>query len=292
MGTGPIIVAMAKESPVDELFQLPLGDFTAARNAMAKSAGKHGAAIRELPKPPLASWAVNQLYWKDRDQYELLIQAASEVRRTHKAVIEGKRGDLRSAGREHDAALDAALKSTVVLLKKSGTPVTDATRHAILNTLRALPSDEAPGRLTRALAPGGFEMLAGITPAAVPTSRGKTAKTTRNTTERERDPKKTEPKSVEDAARARDQRAAADSAVREADQQARHAEFEAARATREATKAQRRVEEARKGFDEARKELEIAEREATRAAQHSETANRRSREAQAALGIAKSKLFP
>ena len=48
------------------------------------------------------------------------------------------------------------------MLQEGGHPATDATRQAILTTLRALPSDEPAGRLTRALQPGGFEMLAGL----------------------------------------------------------------------------------------------------------------------------------
>ena len=86
------------------------------------------------------------------------------MRKTHKAVIEGRKGDLRAAGREHELALEKTLKATVELLEERRQPVTEATRHAILNTLRALPTDETPGRLSRALAPGGFEMLAGVIP--------------------------------------------------------------------------------------------------------------------------------
>src|SRR5215210_4841946 len=133
---------------IDRLFHLPLDEFTAARNALAKAAGKNGAAIKQLAKPPLAAWAVNQLYWSSREEYDALVRASEEMRRTHKAVIEGRRGDLRAAGREHELALDAALKATLAVVKDAGQPVTDTTRHAILNTLRALPSDEQPGRLT------------------------------------------------------------------------------------------------------------------------------------------------
>ena len=86
------------------------------------------------------------------------------MRKTHKAVIEGRKGDLRAAGREHELALEKTLKATVELLEERQQPVTETTRHAILNTLRALPTDETPGRLSRALAPGGFETLAGVIP--------------------------------------------------------------------------------------------------------------------------------
>ena len=134
------------DAELDRLFQLPLNEFTPERNALAKRAGSEGAGIKALTKPPVAAWAVNQLFFKDRDKYDALVGAANELRRTHKAVLEGKAADLRTAGREHDVAIEAALKSTVALMKAAGQPVTDATRQAILNTLRALPADEAPGR--------------------------------------------------------------------------------------------------------------------------------------------------
>ncbi|MEP6594233.1 MAG: hypothetical protein ABJC51_11100, partial [Acidobacteriota bacterium] len=58
------------DAEIDRLYQLPPEEFTAARNALAKSAGTEAAAIRQLAKPPLAAWAVNQVYWQQRDLYQ------------------------------------------------------------------------------------------------------------------------------------------------------------------------------------------------------------------------------
>lgn len=285
---------MATRVDVDQLFQLPLADFTAARNALAKTAGRDGAAIKALSKPPLAAWAVNQLYWRDRDRYQTLIDAAKDMRRVHKAVIEGKGGDLRASGREHEAALDDALKGTIRILKDEGQPVTDATRQAILNTLRALPSDEAPGRLTKTLAPGGFEMLAGIVPRAAGAKAG-AAKGRPPAPERPkpspvRGAPKRDVKAERDAAKAREKRVALERAVREADQKVRHAEFETARAARYVAKAGKRLDEARRALDEARDAFEAAEKEAAAATRAQETAERRARDAQSALDAARAKL--
>jgi exonuclease VII small subunit len=276
---------VAQESAIDRLFQLPLNEFTQARNALAKSAGKDGAEIRDLTKPPLAAWAVNQLYWQDRDTYDALIDAANEMRRTHKAIIEGKRGDLRNAGREHELAIDTALKATLAILKASGNVVTEATRQAVLNTLRALPSAEPSGRLTRTLSPGGFEMLAGITPANAPM---RTAKRTQSPAKSHATV--TETKAQQDAARQREQRAAAERALRDAEQKARHAEFEAARAAREAAKAVRRLEEAQRALDEATTEFDDAQRHAKKTERDSEAAAERSRAAHEAVAAAKTKI--
>lgn len=277
------------DAELDRLFQLPLGEFTAERNALARRAGPDGAAIKALQKPPVAAWAVNQLFFKDRDRYDTLIDASNEMRRTNKAVLEGKKGDLRTAGREHDVALDAALKATVTLMKDAGQPITDATRQAIVSTLRALPADEAPGRLTRTLSPGGFEMLAGISPK--PAAKASTPGPTAVTAAKERSAStKEDARAEREAARARERRTALERAVRDADQRARQAEFEAARAAREVTKAAERVERAHQAVREAQAELEDAEAAATTAARARETADKRTREAQAALEKARAAL--
>jgi hypothetical protein len=57
---------MPLDDDVDRLYQLPLNEFTGARNELAKGAGSRAPEIRKLAKPPVAAWAVNQLYWNDR----------------------------------------------------------------------------------------------------------------------------------------------------------------------------------------------------------------------------------
>lgn len=255
------------ESRIDALYKLPLDEFTAARNALAKEAGKDGSGVKQLTKPPVAAWAVNQLYWKGRDDYDALVRAANDMRRTHTAVIEGRKGDLRAASREHDHAIETALKSTLDIMKDRGQPVTDVTRQAILNTLRALPADEPPGRLTRALAPGGFEMLAGVTPAPVkiPKRAPEPKTATGSATER---------KAAQDAAKQKAAREAAERAVRDAEHHAKRMEFETARAARETAKAEKQLENARAAVERAREALETAERDAKAAERDVEAAVR------------------
>src|SRR5262249_50436158 len=118
-----------------------------------------------LTKPAVPAWAVNQLCWKDRDTWNELAAAADNARAVNRAVLAGRSGDVRSANKVHEDAVEKALKSTLSLLTEGGHPVTDATRQAIATTLRALPGDEPSGRLTRPLQPGGFEALAGLSVA-------------------------------------------------------------------------------------------------------------------------------
>ena len=245
---------MSTDAEIDRLYQLPLDEFTAARNALAKGA-TNAAAIRALTKPPVAAWAVNQLYWRDRRTWDALVDASQNLRRANKTVLAGRGGDVRAAGAAHDAAVRDALKATLEQLSPAGHPVTDATRQAVLNTLRALPGDERPGRLTRVLQPGAFEQLAGLTVAAP--ARKDTKEETKGVT---RPPARTN-KDARALTQARAAAAAADRELKDAEQAVRRHEFEIARATRDEERAARAVEQAHTALDEAKAALTAAERD-------------------------------
>ena len=75
---------------VDDLFTLPLDEFTAARNALAgrlKKAGKTAEAeqVKGLGKPPVSAWAVNQLYWRHRKPFDALMASAEQFRKAQAA---------------------------------------------------------------------------------------------------------------------------------------------------------------------------------------------------------------
>ena len=281
---------MSRETDLDHLYQLPLEEFTAARNALAKSAGKDAGAIRALSKPPLAAWADNQLYWRDRRTWDALVEAAEQFRRANKAVLAGRSADVRAAGTVHDEAVQDALKATLTILAAGGHPVTDATRQAIANTLRALPADEAPGRLTRVLQPGGFEMLAGLAvaaPARRHTKDTKDAKDTKAATAKE---SKTRAQGKADAkalVQAREAAASADRALTDAEQAVRRHEFEIARATRDEERAGRAVEQARAALAEAKAALAAAEREHGEAASRRKAAESAAKKGETALATAR-----
>ena len=158
----------ALDAEIDRLYQLPLEAFTAARNALAKGAGAEAARIRALAKPPIAAWAVNQLYWKNPDIWNALVAAGENAQKAHRAVLAGQTADVRAASKVHEDAVDKALRATLVLLKSAAQEAADATKHAIGTTLRALPGDETAGRFTRTLQPAGFAMLTGLSIAAGP----------------------------------------------------------------------------------------------------------------------------
>lgn len=151
---------MVKEdSEVGALYRLPLGEFTAARNALAKARGTAGGTIRTLEKPSAPAWAVNQLYWQRRDAYDDVIRTALAMRDAHARQISGRGGDVPAAEAAHREAMRAATQAIRDLVTSAGETTSAATFEAIAETLQALPSDDPPGRLTRALKPLGFGAL-------------------------------------------------------------------------------------------------------------------------------------
>jgi hypothetical protein len=153
------------------LYKLPLEEFTAARNALAKSAKR--ADIKELEKPNIAAWAVNQLYWQHRADYDRLAKAAERLRGEHRKLLAGKSSDIRDAEKAHRDAVRGAVDQIKTLFKEGGHAATDQTLNAVQETLEALPASDPPGRLVRPLKPLGFEALAGvsISPSAKPQLR-------------------------------------------------------------------------------------------------------------------------
>jgi hypothetical protein len=275
----------ALETEIDRLYQLPLEEFTPARNALAKSAGADAARIRGLQKPPIAAWAVNQLFGRHGDLWNELIAAAENARKAHRAVLAGRAGDVRAAGKVHDEAVEKALKTTLALLDAAGHPATDATKHAIATTLRALPADEAPGRLTKALQPAGFEMLSGFhvapgpgRPAARPAAERPSAKSGQPA------PPKVDAKLL---TKAKHEAASTARALREAETAARREEFEKVRTEREEKRAADAVDTAREAVARAEAELEEAKDAATKAVEMRKAAAKRAVAAQSALDEAR-----
>jgi hypothetical protein len=271
---------------IDRLYQLPLDEFTAARNALAKESGAAGAEIRALQKPPLAAWAINQVYWRGRPAFHAFNASAAALRAAHTGVVSGKRADLRAAGKAHEEALDAVAKAALAILRDAGQPATDATRQAILTTLRALPaSSDPPGRLTQVLQPTGFELLAGLSASSAVTARSVPAPA--KTSNGAAGPKPKNAAQTKALAKAKEAVAAAVRAERAADEKARREEFEAARATREAERATSALAKARQALESAQDAVETAEREAETATRKKDAAARRVRETADALAAAR-----
>jgi len=155
---------MAKAPPddqIDHLYQVPLDEFTNARNALAKESGE--SAIKKLEKPNLAAWAVNQLYWHERKLYDEVIKTSTQVRTAHRLMLSGKASDVTAAETFHAEAMRKAKDAIRRMLEAAGNSAADAVMTPVTETLDALPTTDTAGRLTRPLRRTGFEALQGIT---------------------------------------------------------------------------------------------------------------------------------
>jgi hypothetical protein len=274
---------MAALPDIDNLFQLPLTEFTAARNALAgtlKAAGRaeDAAAVKALPKPPLSAWTVNQLYWHHRKAFDQLMAAGERLRKAQAAQLAGKGGEMRAPLEARNAALGELTKRAGALLRDAGhAPTPDLTRR-ITTTLEALAtyarqsSATSAGRLTGDVDPPGFDALAALVPRTGGRARG--TEPTRVIPFRQR----TEPsheKKLDAAGKKRQreqqrkaQRAAAAKALRDAERtlrDARRAAGHAESALRNAA-ARAKVAEKKKAALEKRVETAAAEADGARQA--------------------------
>lgn len=170
---------MAIDRQIDELYQLPLGEFTGARNALAKTLGGADAShVKRLEKPTVVPWAVNQLYWRDRAAWDRLMKSGAALRTTQIAALEGKNADVRKASEAHRKSLaEAVERATQLAAEHDAKPGLEP----LARMLEALSISAAPlphpGRLTGVVQPAGFEALTGVTPLAPPPAAVKRAET-------------------------------------------------------------------------------------------------------------------
>ena len=239
------------EAEIDRLYQLSPSDFTAARNALAKTAGARAGEIKALEKPTAAAWAVNQVYWRQRKLYDRLVMAAERLRATHAKRIGGHEADTAAAETAHRTAMTAAADAAREILKQAGDAATPATLIAVNETLGTLPGGERPGRLTRPLRPQGFEALAGLLAGA--------AATPARRAEIKPFPSQAAREKTGESEAAREKRVAAE-AAREAAARAR----EAARVEAELKQARGVERDAEAALERAQKDLAAAEREHAR----------------------------
>ncbi len=148
------------DDQIDHLYQLPLDEFTAARNALAKHSG--ASEIKKLEKPNLAAWTVNQLYWRNRKAYDEVTRAAERMRSAYKQMLAGKTADVRGAEEIHEQALREAKQAARQILENGGHLNADAVMMPVAETLDALPGGEPAGRLTKPLRRMGFNVLEGL----------------------------------------------------------------------------------------------------------------------------------
>src|SRR4051794_20255768 len=97
-----------------DLYGLPLEEFTAARNALAKQLGRQGdkaaaEEVKRLAKPSRTAWALNQLARRHPDDVEQLLAAGERLREAQQRALAGDASGLRGAAREEQQQVDRLL---------------------------------------------------------------------------------------------------------------------------------------------------------------------------------------
>jgi len=158
---------------VDKLYQAPLAEFTAARNALAaRIKAAHGADaaahVKALVKPSIAAWTLNQLYWRHQSEFMALLMAGDALRLAQQQRLGGAEVDPAPATRARQSALDTLLALATDILKEGGHAPSPDMRQRLLGSLDALAAygtgSLAPkaGRLTEDVPAPGFAALAGM----------------------------------------------------------------------------------------------------------------------------------
>jgi hypothetical protein len=239
---------------IDELFTLPLDEFTAARNALAKRLKQEGEPdaaeqVRTLPKPSVAAWAVNQLARRDPEAVRSLLNVAARLRSAQERSLKGDRtaDDLRAAQAEEREIIRELTRGAEAVLREAGRPASGTTLERVASLLRAAAVDEPgrstlrDGRLSGDVEVSGFDAFAGL---QVPARRAQAGRAGDDLAERRRQKREAEQR-----------RKRLEKEVRELTARAQTAERDAERARRDAEAAAGEAEQRRREADAAASEL-------------------------------------
>ncbi|HEV3472742.1 MAG TPA: hypothetical protein VG408_05995 [Actinomycetota bacterium] len=158
---------MDVDAALDELYGLPLDEFTAARDRLAtelKAGGQpeDAAALKKLKKPPLSVWALNQVARRSPDDVAAYLDALDSLENASSAA------ELRAATDTRKQAAARLHKAAAAALKDGGHPASGNVMQKIMASLVATPSDDEAerfrkGRLTTDISGGLDDMFGAVT---------------------------------------------------------------------------------------------------------------------------------
>lgn len=271
------------DDDIDDLFRLPLPEFTGARNVLAATLKKNGRQneadrVKLLTKPSISAWTVNQLYWVHRDAFDQLIATGKRFRHGQTSRPARKAMDMRESLDARREALTHLSDLATALLHDAGHNPTLDTMRRITTTLEALsayallPDGPTPGRLTQDVDPPSFELLASLMSGAVTQEATKEPATP---TTRQKPPKDANARRLEEKTRQ-----ARIAAAKASLQQAKRLLADARSKTQSLEAAQKKLNADAKEAEKDRRETEERLKRATAA---SEDATRRAKSAAAEL---------
>jgi hypothetical protein len=166
----PLAVVPELDAELDDLYARPQESFIRARDDLAgrlKQAGQAEAAasVKQLRKPTVPLWAVNQLARRYPDEVRALLEAGDRLRVAQQAALRGESQELRTATADERELLRTLTQRGEELLQEAGH---SADKKRIAGTLRAAAVDPArrglleQGRLSEELEATGFGALAGM----------------------------------------------------------------------------------------------------------------------------------
>ncbi len=161
----------------DELYGLPLADFTPARDAKAKElkGDDLGKQVKALKKPSTAAWVVNLLVRREQEQVDQVI-SVGEALRGAQASMSGD--ELRALTKQRRQLTAAVTLQARRLATEEGLKVTQAVADQVEATLTAAMIDEDCGKAVRsgllvaALATTGVDEVELSNAVAVPGALG------------------------------------------------------------------------------------------------------------------------
>jgi hypothetical protein len=149
------------EGELDRLYQLPLNEFTSARDELVKRLRAQGEPekaqeVKTMRKPTAAAWLVNQLARERELDVQRLLKAGESL--TKSQAPEARRDEQRALDQLAKAASEIAEREGI------GSPaVGKATETLRAASLSAEGREQLRrGRLTEELEPPGFEALTGL----------------------------------------------------------------------------------------------------------------------------------
>ena len=131
----------------DDLYALPVEEFTKARDELAKElrkAGKKEAAdeVKSLRKPSVSAWAVNQAVRRRPQEAKALVKAGDELRKAQRGVVSGRDpAQLREANSAHRRLVEELTDEARAALEERGAAAA-GTVTRVAQTLRAASIDK------------------------------------------------------------------------------------------------------------------------------------------------------
>jgi hypothetical protein len=189
---------------IDRLYALPLDEFTARRNELAKRLKRDGDAdaaeqVTALVKPSVPAWTINQLARRQKKEVQALLTMGTRLRKAQERALAGGGADaLQAAQAEERESVRDLTQRAVAILEEAGRPATRTVLERIRATLGAAvltdPERAAlkAGRLTTEVQVSGFDALAGIRPAPTELPKDELAERRRQKAEREKKRKQLE----------------------------------------------------------------------------------------------------